>query len=141
MNGDEIPGFAALDHVHIHVRDRAEAEQWYACVLGFRRLPEYAFWAEGRGPLTISDGSERLHLALFERDVPQVGAGIALRVNAEEFQAWISHFRATLGRECVPVDHKKTWSIYVDDPDGNTIEITTYQYAEVASLQRGAGGA
>jgi catechol 2,3-dioxygenase-like lactoylglutathione lyase family enzyme len=40
------------------------------------------------------------------------------------------------------VDHDVAWSIYFRDPDGNHLELTTYDYAEVAKkIGRGAGEA
>ncbi|XWN29918.1 MAG: hypothetical protein ROR55_20830 [Devosia sp.] len=35
------------------------------------------------------------------------------------------------------VDHQLAWSVYFADPDGNPIEITTYDYAHVASHRAG----
>lgn len=119
------PSFDAIDHLHLHVADRAAAEAWYARVLGLRRLPELAHWASGGGPLTLSDGAGRLQLALFERP-PQGGMPtIALRVSARGLLDWREHLRRELGQAPALVEHGESRSIYFADPDGNGFEITS----------------
>lgn len=123
------PPLAAIDHIHIHVRERTAAEAWYARVLGLTRLPHLAHWAEGGGPLTLGDAAGVLHLAVFERagTAPLVsGRGtVALRVDAAAFAAWRTHLAQALGRELPVADHGLTHSIYFSDPDGNPFEFTT----------------
>ena len=60
-----IPSFKRVDHIHVFVADRAVAEDWYTSVLGFARVKELEFWAPEGGPLTLSDGSGTVHVALF----------------------------------------------------------------------------
>jgi catechol-2,3-dioxygenase len=136
-----IPTFDRIDHIHVHVADRSRAEQWYADVLGLKRVPELEFWAEGGGPLTLQNSSGTVHIALFERP-PQAEpcrSVIALSVGAEEFVAWRTHLVAQLKRPVEPEDHQVSWSLYFADPDGNPWEITSYQHAVVATLLRPTG--
>ena len=38
------PTLDCLDHIHIHVANRAQSEAWYARVLGLHRQPECEPW-------------------------------------------------------------------------------------------------
>lgn len=127
-----IPAFQRVDHIHVYVADRAAAEAWYASVLGFARIPELELWAAD-GPLTLTDASGTVHLALFERGPAKSHSTIALAASAREFLAWRSHLSAALGRPIEAEDHQVSWSLYFTDPDGNPYEITSYEYADLAS--------
>lgn len=129
-----VPPLDAIDHLHLHVSHRDAAEAWYARVLGLRRVPELAHWAQDGGPLTLADRGHTLHLALFERPGRTTGQGsVALRVSAEGFAAWQAHLARELGDAPAPVDHGESVSIYFHDPDGNPFEITHYEVAHNAS--------
>jgi catechol 2,3-dioxygenase-like lactoylglutathione lyase family enzyme len=125
-----------LDHVHVYVRDRAEAAKWYGSVLGFRREPRFGSWArEVGGPLTLTAGDGLTHLALFE-DIKRAGKAttVALRVDGESFFSF--HKRSAhlplfdkRRRPSAPrlQDHSLSLSLYFNDRDGNPIELTTYE--------------
>jgi catechol-2,3-dioxygenase len=127
------PVIERVDHIHVHVTNLAVAEKWYAEVLGFTRIAELEFWAPGNGPLTIGDAAGNVHIALFEKpDTARLATGratIALGVSAEAFLAWRAHLVGVLGNPIDVFDHEVTWSLYFSDPDGNSYEITTDQYA------------
>ncbi|MCV2356786.1 VOC family protein [Paucibacter sp. B2R-40] len=128
-----LPALQKIDHIHVYVSDRAAAEAWYGAVLGLSRIKALEFWAADGGPLTLSDLSGMVHLALFERQPERCRSTIALAANASDFLAWRAHLAAALP---VPVnleDHQVSWSLYFNDPDGNPFEITSYDYAELAS--------
>ena len=82
------PKVLAIDHIHVFVADRAEAERWYQRVLGLRRTPELEFWAKDGGPLTLQDESAQIHIALFERPAKPCRSTIALRVHGSLFRQW-----------------------------------------------------
>ncbi|MGZ8256042.1 MAG: VOC family protein [Burkholderiaceae bacterium] len=125
-----------LDHVHVFVRDRAEAAKWYGSVLGFRREARFGSWArEIGGPLTLTAGDGLTHLALFE-DTKRAGKAttVALRVDGTSFVSF--HKRAAQlplfdkrRRPSAPhlQDHALSLSLYFNDRDGNPIELTTYE--------------
>ena len=133
-----IPAFDRIDHIHLYATNRDKAEQWYADVLGLGRVPELESWADG-GPLTLSNSSGTVHIALFEAPAQPCRSVIALSVGAEEFIAWRQHLVDKLGRPVEAEDHRLSWSLYFADPDGNPWEITTYQHAVVATLLRPIG--
>ena len=131
------PTLTNIDHVHVFVSDRVAAEDWYARVLGLKRLPDLAFWSADGGPLTLANASDSIHLALFEKPRETCRSTVALGTGAAEFLAWRVHLKSALGRELEAVDHDVAWSLYFEDPDGNPFEITSYEYGEVSAGLRG----
>ena len=130
-----VPALERFDHIHVFVSDRAVSEQWYASVMGFSRVDELEFWARDGGPLTIGNPSGTIHLALFERPAEKCRSTIALAADARQFVAWRAHLTKVLARSIEPVNHQVSWSLYFTDPDGNPFEITSYDYATLASKQ------
>lgn len=119
-----------IDHVHVYVRSRSEAAAWYAEVLGMRRSAAYSAWAEDPdGPLTIQNEAGNVHLALFETAEGTTDV-IAFGATGAEFLAWQTHL-GRHGLELRIVDHELAFSLYFDDPDGNTHEITTYDVEQI----------
>lgn len=133
-----IPAFDRIDHVHVYVANRNKAEQWYADMMGFSRVPELEAWAAD-GPLTLGNSSGTVHIALFEAAPQPCRSVIALSVGAAEFVAWRQHLVDKLRQPVEPEDHELSWSLYFADPDGNPWEITCYQHAVVATMLRPIG--
>jgi len=133
-----IPAFDRIDHIHVYATNRNRAEQWYADMMGFSRLPALEFRAE-KGPLTLANSSGTVHIALFEAPPQPCRTVIALSVGAQEFVAWRQHLVDRLKRPVEPEDHQVAWSLYFADPDGNPWEIITYQHAVVATLLKPVG--
>jgi len=123
------PNLMVIDHVHVSVKNRNLAEQWYKDILGFERVAEFEEWASAKGPLTIGNAQGNIHLALFESEAIQ-NTVIAFSVTAENFFAWIEHLKDK-DMQVKIIDHNLSWSIYFRDPDGNPFEITTYEYDAV----------
>jgi catechol-2,3-dioxygenase len=135
------PTLERVDHVHVFVSDRMASEQWYAKAMGLRRVKELEFWAADGGPLTIANPSGTIHLALFERPADRCRSTIAFAADAAQFAEWRAHLSESLARPIDPVDHQVSWSLYFSDPDGNPFEITSYDYAALASkLTEQVGG-
>jgi len=127
-----------IDHVHIEVADRDAAADWYHRVLGLVRDASLAHWADDpMGPLILSAGDGAPALSLFARDCapPSRDTTIAFRVSGAAFHGFLD----TLPREDVTgtggalltsedvVDHGASHSLYFVDPDGNRLELTTYE--------------
>jgi catechol-2,3-dioxygenase len=127
-----LPKLNGFDHIHLYVKDRAAAADWYQQVLGFKITESARFWAEHpQGPLTIEDASGKIHLALFAREDVTPSSAIAYGTDGEAFMQWKAYFAAqNMTVRCS--DHQISWSLYFNDLDGNMSEITTYDHAHVA---------
>jgi catechol 2,3-dioxygenase-like lactoylglutathione lyase family enzyme len=122
MSGFRIEG---LDHVAIEVADLDAAERWYAETLGLERAhPEWD------PPRVMAAGGTGV--ALFPASSGEAGASaphllhIAFRVDRASFDA----AREELGRRGVELresDHGSAHSVYLTDPDGHRLELTTYE--------------
>ena len=120
-----------IDHVAITVSDLARSLAWYRDVLGLERRYEEAW---GDVPTMVCAGETCV--ALFPSDVPDLKAvdvrstvsmrHFAFRVDGANFEAAQRRFRE-LGIAFEPADHGIAQSVYVSDPDGHRIEITTYE--------------
>lgn len=132
------PPLQRIDHIHVYVSDRSAAEAWYQTVLGFTRIESLAFWAAEGGPLTLTEATGDIHLALFERPAQSRHATIAFGVTAENFLAWRDHLRGVPELAVELEDHDVAWSLYFCDPDGNPYEITCYNYNRLATHLRAA---
>lgn len=119
-----------IDHVAITVADLARSLAWYRDVLGLERRHEEAW---GDVPTMVCAGETCV--ALFPSDEPDpepvdVRATvsmrhIAFRVDGVNFEAAQRRFREH-GIDFEPADHGIAQSVYISDPDGHRIEITTY---------------
>jgi catechol-2,3-dioxygenase len=126
------PQLQTIDHIHVFVSNRESSEAWYREVLGLHRQPDLEFWAGDGGPLTLTNDTGTIHLALFERPREKCRSTIALGVGADDFIEWKTHLQRALGKELTPEDHAVSWSLYFQDPDGNPYEITSYQYEAIS---------
>jgi catechol 2,3-dioxygenase-like lactoylglutathione lyase family enzyme len=130
--GAPILGFAleGIDHVALAVRDIKASVQWYEDVLGLKRLYQQAW---GDYPAVVGVGTTSVALFPVETDAPQPSPGrnvlatchIAFRADSENF----ARVQRELTRRHIAFefqDHDIAHSIYLHDPNGHEIEITTY---------------
>jgi catechol-2,3-dioxygenase len=121
----------AFDHVALNVSDLEWSTRWYQEVLGLRRAYADA-WPNY--PVVLEAGGSGV--ALF----PSRAGGEARDPGMEEvsmqhlaFRASRRHFESAKAElrdreiEFVERDHGISWSVYIGDPDGFQIEITTYE--------------
>lgn len=118
----------AIDHVALRVANMGTSVEWYTKVLGLKKyhLPEW-----GEYPIFML--SNRVGVALFPRsskatlkariDPPQIDH-FAFRVSSVDFTLAQKRFKE-LDLDFDFQDHHYFHSIYLKDPDNNTIELTT----------------
>jgi catechol-2,3-dioxygenase len=118
----------ALDHVGLIVQHMERAVQWYQEVLGMQRRYQEV-WTGKRDPVVMATGN--VQVALFLPRSPDdlrahgIDEHFALRVDRANFE----QARRELEERGIGVqmwDHKICLSLYFFDPDGNQIEITTF---------------
>jgi catechol 2,3-dioxygenase-like lactoylglutathione lyase family enzyme len=131
-----------LDHVEVYVRDLEQALAWYQQTLG---LLEVRRWE----PEPIMIGAGDTYLALFQArsglpgiqgtraiQPPYRWHRVAWRVSASGLLEAIHHLKSHGVALRGPIDHVGAVSIYFTDPDGNPLEITTYEPVDVQELER-----
>ena len=118
-----------LDHVAIRVRDLEASANWYEKVLGLTRyqVPEW-------GPYPIFMMTGKSGIALFPATMsdPEMDPAsrnikidhFAFHVTRKNFDKAVGRYRE-LGIEAHVKDHHFFHSVYVKDPDGHTVELTT----------------
>jgi catechol 2,3-dioxygenase-like lactoylglutathione lyase family enzyme len=134
MPADVAPARAfvleGIDHVALTVKDVARSVRWYEDVLGLTRLYQHVW---GDFPAVVGVGATSLALfplrASAREPSPERGGPamrhIAFRTDAENFR----RAQRDLAQKQIPFefqDHDIAHSIYLHDPDGHEIEITTY---------------
>jgi len=116
-----------IDHVAINVADLKRSGEWYAEVLGLERR-----FADAWGEVPTMMCAGETCVALFPAEAgaePDARAGIqhfAFRVDGENFR----HAQDSLRERRIDfrfADHGASHSVYISDPDGHQIEITTYE--------------
>ena len=119
-----------IDHVALTVRDVERSVAWYRDVLGLARQHEEVW---GNFPAIVGTGHGALALFPVKGDKPNPPPGpdtlcfrhVAFSVDRQNFEA----ARRAMSERGIAYefqDHDIAHSIYVKDPDGHQIEITTY---------------
>jgi catechol 2,3-dioxygenase-like lactoylglutathione lyase family enzyme len=124
----------AIDHGHIYVADLDVAVAWYQRVLGLQELP-YAPRVAGR---YLATPRGQYCATLFPGKPPSDGDHTkAFRVTGRVFSAFgdalphndVTARDGTLLKPTDAQDHGRALSFYFQDPDGNHLELTTYDHA------------
>ncbi|GGG39257.1 hypothetical protein GCM10011344_45170 [Dokdonia pacifica] len=118
-----------LDHVAIRVKDIEVTASWYENVLGLKRkvVPEW-----GEYPIFMLAGKTGIAIFPATLDDPPLNASsrnvridhFAFYVSMENFAKARKKYEA-LQLEYIFRDHTHFHSIYTEDPDGHTVELTT----------------
>jgi len=119
---------SALDHIVLNVGDVERSLEWYVDVLGLQPV-RVDDWREGRAPfpsVRVDPGTIIDLVAL-----PRSGSNmdhLCLVVDPEDVDAIAADDRFTVvdGPDRRYGARGDGWSIYVLDPDGNTVELRSY---------------
>ena len=125
------PNLNGIDHLHVHVSSLEKAEAWFETALSLRRVESQMSSAVKGGPLILENSLKNIHLALFERETPELSSTIAFGAGGNEFLVWKKYLEVQ-GLELRVTDHTSAYSMYFKDPDGNMYEITTDERDYVA---------
>ncbi len=116
-----------LDHVAIRSSNLDVSVAWYERVLGLKKtiLPEW-----GNSPVMMLSG--KCGVAIFpakESDISNETKKIridhfAFNVNEADFKKAMEHF-VNIEQDFKFQDHTYFHSVYIKDPDGHTVELTT----------------
>ena len=118
-----------LDHVAIRVTDLKASADWYEKVLG---LKKYQFQEWGAFPVFLLSGKTGVALFPAHKEHPELPSTsqnvkidhFAFNVTAEHFEKAKKHFDE-IGVKYDWQDHHYFHSVYIKDPDGHTVELTT----------------
>ena len=118
-----------LDHVAIRVKDLNLSAKWYETVLG---LKQYQLSKWGAFPIFMLSGKTGLALFPANTSDPKLKATsknvkidhFAFNVTRENFDKAKKRYEA-LGLNYNFQDHIYFHSLYTNDPDGHTVELTT----------------
>lgn len=132
---------SALDHVHIYVADPKAAADWYGRVLGLQVMPSSGDGTAGsKRPLYMATPKGQYCASIFVGKPPSDGDHTtAFRVSGRVFITFGEALETlgvasrkgpalTMGEAA---DHGLAFSYYFADPDGNHLELTTYDHAKV----------
>ena len=112
-----------LDHIGIKVSDLNRSIRWYRQVL---KLEELSFDKWDRYPVMMQGGKSCI--ALFKGEAPPDGIRkifhFAFQVTNEEYRSFKKHF-TELSIDYRESDHHYFHSVYLIDPDGYEVELTT----------------
>lgn len=116
-----------IDHVAIRVTSLEASAKWYEANFGFRKIQEW------KGVWMIGKGNVRIGLFLIVKpkpvdDLPSrlVIEHYALGVSGDKFQAAIDQLRAGGVKLTEVEDTGIAYSVFMSDPDGHQVELTTY---------------
>ena len=122
-----------LDHVAIRVKDMERSITWYEKTLG---LKKYQLEKWGDWPIFMLSG--KAGIAIFPANtsdpkIPRSGNvkidHFAFNVSNESFAKAQEHFQS-IGEKFEFQDHDYFHSVYLTDPDGHIVELTTIMVDE-----------
>jgi catechol 2,3-dioxygenase-like lactoylglutathione lyase family enzyme len=119
-----------LDHVSLNVSDRPRSIAWYRDVLGLEQKREAR---QDDWPVFMGDfgACVALFQATREGGGGPHGEAVGLRhfafhVSPDDLRRAREHLEAK-GVQAHFEDHGNSHSLYLHDPDGHTVELTTYE--------------
>ena len=117
----------AIDHVAVSVKSLEDSFRWYSQVLGFQLFHKFTrTWMVERNGMKI--GLMRRADAKPVEDLDNTIAiqHFAFSVSEDDFQRAVDTLQQSGVSFDGPEDTGIAFSIFLADPDGHTVEITTY---------------
>ena len=143
-----LPNFSIedIDHIEMFVSDREQAAKWYDEIFGLKPIKELEMWSK-IDPLFVGNKDRSVTLAIMNGKKENDGSinRIAFRTTGEKFIYFLNRVdelglffqNEKVTKEKV-VDHDLSFSIYFDDPDGNKLELTSYDHDYLQSKIKSA---
>jgi catechol 2,3-dioxygenase len=120
----------AYSHVNLQVRDFDRAMAFYCDVMGFEPIPRPDFGGKFQGAW-LQQGTAQIHLSVCEEMAERIGLPhLALMVPEAEFQTTCDTLTGRGVNWAAPANSREdfgvtVWAAFIEDPDGNIIELTT----------------
>lgn len=121
-----------LDHVAIYVNDIAASVKWYEENLGLKRIFENVWTPFPAMMVAQSTGvaifpAKAKDLPLADRYKHRTIDHFAFNISRNDFDK-AQEFYTQKGTDFHYQHHTVSESIYLKDPDGHTVELTTYEF-------------
>jgi catechol 2,3-dioxygenase-like lactoylglutathione lyase family enzyme len=119
---------SAYSHVNLQVTDFDRAMDFYCNTLGFEPIPRPDFG--GFPGAWLQHGNAQIHLSVIEKMAERIGLPhLALMVPLDEFQNTCAALDARGVNWVAPPNSREdfgvtVWAAFIEDPDGNIIELT-----------------
>jgi len=121
-----------LGHIVLYVRDLERSRHFYRDVLGFNEI--HSVGGLGGGAAVYSSGRTHHELLLIQvgddaapipegRRVGMYHFGLKIGTTDDELRAAVAALHAAGAKVVGASDHTVTHSLYIEDPDGNEIEL------------------
>lgn len=118
-----------LDHIAIRVKDMDASAKWYEEVLGLKRY-QLSKW--GEFPIFLLSGNAGIALFPANQEDPPLEPSsknvkidhFAFHVSKDNLEKATDHYK-TLGLDYTFKDHSYYHSLYTQDLDGHTVELTS----------------
>jgi catechol-2,3-dioxygenase len=119
-----------LGHIVLYVKDLEQSRRFYRDVLGWHEIE-----TEGRGPVAVFSSGRTHHELLLIEVGPQAAPlprghhlglyhfGLKVGETDDELREVLETLVANNVRIVGASDHTVTHSVYIEDPDGNEIEL------------------
>lgn len=125
--GHFVSGF---DHFAIHVTDLARSAAWYEKIFEWSLLHKWnTTWMVGRGGMKVGLFLRPDATAVPDLQKALVIQHIALAIDGDKFDEMCTTLTGMGVPFAGPEDSGIAYSIFLEDPDGHSVEVTTYHPA------------
>ena len=121
------PDLVGLDHYAINVADLTRSADWYESILGFGILHKWTTtWMVGRGNIKVGLFLRPNANPQPDTDTTILIQHVAFLVDGDKFANIHQQLQDKGVQVEGPDDSGIAYSIFFNDPDGHSLEITTY---------------